>query len=64
MTDGNKTLGTDEAIEALLRKAPPRTAPSEEAMADVRDASVPSGMRLAAGAARGGGWSLWRRRQQ
>lgn len=38
MTDGNRTLGTDEAIEALLRKAPPRPAPSDEAMADVRDA--------------------------
>jgi ferric-dicitrate binding protein FerR (iron transport regulator) len=38
MNDGKRTLGTDEAIEALLRKAPPRPAPSEEAMADVRDA--------------------------
>ena len=38
MTDGNRTLGTDEAIEALLRKAPPRPAPSDEVMADVRDA--------------------------
>lgn len=38
MTDGNKTLGTDEAIEALLRKAQPRPAPSEEDMASIRDA--------------------------
>ena len=38
MTDGDRTPGTDEAIEALLRKAPPRPAPAEEAMADVRDA--------------------------
>jgi ferric-dicitrate binding protein FerR (iron transport regulator) len=37
MTDGNKTLGTDEAIEALLRKAPPRPTPSDQDMADVRD---------------------------
>jgi ferric-dicitrate binding protein FerR (iron transport regulator) len=37
MTDGNRTLETDEAIEALLRKAPPRPAPSDENMASVRD---------------------------
>lgn len=38
MTERNETLGTDEAIEALLRKAPPRPAPSAEDMASVRDA--------------------------
>ena len=38
MTDGNETLGTDEAIEALLRKAPTRPAPSGEDIASVRDA--------------------------
>jgi len=38
MADENETLGTDEAIEALLRKAPARPAPSGEDIASVRDA--------------------------
>jgi ferric-dicitrate binding protein FerR (iron transport regulator) len=37
MTERNETLGTDEAIEALLRRAPPRPAPSAEDMAGVRE---------------------------
>jgi ferric-dicitrate binding protein FerR (iron transport regulator) len=38
MTERNEILGTDAAIEALLREAPPRPAPSAEDMAGVREA--------------------------
>jgi len=38
MTERNEIPGTDAAIEALLREAPPRPAPSAEDMAGVREA--------------------------
>jgi ferric-dicitrate binding protein FerR (iron transport regulator) len=38
MTDGDNMLGTDDALEALLRKAPPRPMPADDDTAAVRDA--------------------------